>query len=181
MARSRSCTALSIRNSSIYKRLFQRFIAMRSCSAASLFDYTSGARDGHRRGCLLPPRREPRLSSSTGRGHDTPTESGVRLHGRRCGHRGSHPGRPTVREPEHHGAAGRGGGLRAPAAGRAVARAAVHVLSAHELGLRRTVRSNNYCLGMKNRQCFLAVGKVLGGSSTNNFMLATRDIFTMQQ
>ncbi|CAB0039516.1 unnamed protein product [Trichogramma brassicae] len=38
----------------------------------------------------------------------------------------------------------------------------------------RTERSNDYCLGMKNRQCFLAVGKVLGGSSTNNFMLATR-------
>ncbi|CAB0033579.1 unnamed protein product [Trichogramma brassicae] len=38
----------------------------------------------------------------------------------------------------------------------------------------KTERSNEYCLGMRDRRCLLPVGKVMGGSSSVNFMLATR-------
>lgn len=34
--------------------------------------------------------------------------------------------------------------------------------------------SDNYCLGMENHQCQFSIGKVMGGSSTVNFMIATR-------
>ncbi|CAB0028349.1 unnamed protein product [Trichogramma brassicae] len=37
-----------------------------------------------------------------------------------------------------------------------------------------TEPSTEYCLGMKNRQCKLPIGKVLGGCSSINYMLATR-------
>jgi choline dehydrogenase len=38
----------------------------------------------------------------------------------------------------------------------------------------RTVPSDNVCLGMVNRQCLYHRGKVMGGSSTINFMVSTR-------
>ncbi|XP_025833266.1 glucose dehydrogenase [FAD, quinone]-like isoform X1 [Agrilus planipennis] len=38
----------------------------------------------------------------------------------------------------------------------------------------KTVPSDNYCLGMENRQCNFPRGKVLGGSSVLNFMIYTR-------
>lgn len=34
--------------------------------------------------------------------------------------------------------------------------------------------SNDYCLGMENHQCRLSIGKVMGGSSSVNLMIATR-------
>lgn len=37
--------------------------------------------------------------------------------------------------------------------------------------------SNDYCLGMKNQQCQMSIGKIMGGSSTVNFMMATRGKF----
>ena len=38
----------------------------------------------------------------------------------------------------------------------------------------KSERSNEYCLGMRNRQCIYPVGKMLGGTSAVNFMLAIR-------
>lgn len=34
--------------------------------------------------------------------------------------------------------------------------------------------SDDYCLGMENHQCRMPVGKVMGGSTSLNFMMATR-------
>ncbi|XP_034939318.1 glucose dehydrogenase [FAD, quinone]-like isoform X2 [Chelonus insularis] len=38
----------------------------------------------------------------------------------------------------------------------------------------RTEPSDSYCLGMKNHSCYWPRGKVMGGSSTLNYMIATR-------
>ncbi|XP_014217222.1 glucose dehydrogenase [FAD, quinone]-like [Copidosoma floridanum] len=38
----------------------------------------------------------------------------------------------------------------------------------------KTEPSNDYCLGIKNRQCKVAMGRVLGGTSSINLMLAVR-------
>ncbi|XP_023247182.1 glucose dehydrogenase [FAD, quinone] [Copidosoma floridanum] len=38
----------------------------------------------------------------------------------------------------------------------------------------KTEPSNDYCLGIKNRQCKVAMGRVLGGTSTINVMIAVR-------
>ena len=38
----------------------------------------------------------------------------------------------------------------------------------------KTEKSDNYCRGFQNNQCNLPLGKVMGGGSTVNFMIATR-------
>ena len=41
----------------------------------------------------------------------------------------------------------------------------------------KTEPSDRYCLGRENHQCNVPIGKVMGGSSTINFMIATRGIY----